>query len=153
MAGEYLADLQENERLWRSKIGSYRYEALERFTRERTQEPLLGRGNLTPIDLAMMFNLPGRRLAFDSSRMWDDAFASSLCHIRLTELPQSDGQSAGWKKEISAKVEEFRTRWAHLLDPLLIPVAVQVVVRPPPPTSGMLIRWLAPHPNCEQARS
>jgi hypothetical protein len=134
MAGEYLADLRDNEAWWRSEIGNDKYESLERFALQRVQEPFFGRGALTVSDLAMMFNLPGRGHGFDSSQIWDEAFASSLFRIRLTELPQSEGQSTTWKSEINAKLEEFRHKCGRLVDPLLIPLAVQVVIRPPPPS-------------------
>lgn len=133
-AGEFLADLHANELVWRTQVGSDEFESLERFARQRVQEPFFGRGGLTPADLAMMFNLPGRGSSFDSSQIWDEGFASSLFRIRLTELPQSDGQSTTWKNEIDAKLEEFRARCGRLVDPLLVPVACEVVVRPPPPS-------------------
>jgi hypothetical protein len=153
MAGDYLADLRADELLWRRKIGNDKYEALERFARQRVQEPFFGRGGLTASDLAMMFNLPGRGLGFDSSRIWDEAFASSLFRVRLTELPQSDGQSTTWKSEVNIKLDEFRKTCGRLVDPLLVPVALEVVIRPPPPSrqnnvhdlDNVLRSYLLPH--------
>jgi hypothetical protein len=134
VAGDHFADLRADEFLWRSRIGNDKYEALEHFARQRVQEPFLGRGGLTVSDLAMMFNLPGRASGFDSSRIWDEAFASSLLRIRLTELPQSGDQSTTWKNQINTKLEEFIKNFGRIVDPLLVPIALEVVIRPPPPS-------------------
>jgi hypothetical protein len=133
-AGESLADLRANELLWRTKIGDDRYEDLEHFARQRVQEPFWGRGALTARHMVMMFNLPGRSYDFDSFELWDRVYASSPLHIRLSELPQSDGQSATWKNEIDTKLLNFSKQYGRLLNPLLVPVAVEVVIRPSPPS-------------------
>lgn len=133
-AREFLTDLRSGESAWRAQVGNDEYESLTRFALQRVQESFFGRRGLTVANLAMMFNLVGRWSNFDTSEIWDKDFASSLFGIRLTELPQCSGQSAAWKNEVDARLEEFRQRYSRLLDPLLIPVACEVVVRPPPPS-------------------
>jgi hypothetical protein len=134
MASEQLADLHSEEQFWRTKFGDQQYEDMERFARQRVQEPFFGRSGMTPTELAMLYNLQGRRSGFDSSRIWDDAYASSLLRIRVSEPPQTAGQSDLWKQEINARINDFRTRFSRLIDPLLVPVALEVAVRPPPPS-------------------
>jgi len=82
----------------------------------------------------MLFN--AQNVAFGDTHLlqWEELYTSSLLRVCLTELPQNDGQSSAWKREIKAKVEAFRSNWSTLLDPLIIPVALEVVVRPPPPS-------------------
>jgi hypothetical protein len=52
--------------------------------------------------------------------------------VVLTELPQRDGASKQYKKEVETKLRDFQTKFGWVLDPLAVPVALQVVVRPPP---------------------
>jgi hypothetical protein len=49
-------------------------------------------------------------------------------------LPQQKGASALWKQEIEKKLHEFQTKWGRIVDPLLVPIALEVVVKPPPPS-------------------
>ena len=134
LASERLADIRSDEAFWRAQYGDARYEELERFARQRVQEPFFGRSGLTPTDIAMLFNLHGAGSSFDSTRLWEEAYADSLFRIRLSELPQATGQSDSWKKEIDTKLADFKARCGSLIDPLLVPVALEVVIRPPPPS-------------------
>ena len=76
MAAEQLADVRRNEQFWRTTLGGQQYEDLERFARQRMQEPFFGRGGLRPSDVAMLFNLGGRGSSFDGSRIWDQTSTS-----------------------------------------------------------------------------
>jgi hypothetical protein len=76
MAAEQLADVRRNEQFWRTTLGGQQYEDLERFARQRMQEPFFGRGGLRPSDIAMLFNLGGRGSSFDGSRIWDQTSTS-----------------------------------------------------------------------------
>lgn len=66
--------------------------------------------------------------------MWEQTFASTPLRILLSELPQVDGASTLWKQEIDAKLRAFQARLGWLIDPLLVPVALEVVIKPPPPS-------------------
>jgi Holliday junction resolvase RusA-like endonuclease len=133
-AGERLSEIRADEIWWRSKFGDAKYENLEQFALQSFQGAFLGQGGLTVSDIAAMFDLGGRGLEANWSQLWQETYDASLLRIRLTELPQREGQSANWKTEIDAKLAEFRSKWAHILDPLLVPVALEVVVKPPPPS-------------------
>jgi hypothetical protein len=52
----------------------------------------------------------------------------------LSELPQTEGGSTLLKKEIDEKLADMKSRFRFVLAPLLIPVAVEVLIKPPPPT-------------------
>jgi hypothetical protein len=58
-------------------------------------------------------------------------FAESPLRITLSELPQEKGASMLWKREIKQKLREFQTKWGWIVDPLLVPIALEVVVKPP----------------------
>jgi hypothetical protein len=131
---DWVDDLQENEPQWRQRFGNKEYESLLDIARQRLQDSFLGRSGLTPSDIRMLFNLNGFGGDHDDFPAWDEVYSSSLLRIRLTELPQNEGQSTAWKREIKTKLEEFRKKWRKLLDPLLVPVALEVIIRPPPPS-------------------
>ncbi len=123
-------NLEVNERYWRKQFGNEEYEAWLEITRQNLQNSFWGRSGLTPFDILMLFDLNGAGVHREPP--WDEVYSSSLLRIRLTELPQVHGQSAAGKSEIKTKLEEFRKKWRRLLTPLLVPVAVEVILRPPP---------------------
>lgn len=92
----------------------------------------MGRAAVTPVYLANMYNVSGRHLGFDLAAMWEQMFTSTPLRIQLSELPQVTGASALWKQEIETKLRAFQARFGWLVDPLLIPVALEVVIKPPP---------------------
>ena len=130
-ASERLSEIRADEAWWRGEFGNEKYEDLELFALQSLQEPFLGRGGLVVRDIARMYNMCGRGSELDD---FHEAYDASLLRIRLSEVPQIDGQSTIWKNEIGTKLQEFSTKWGHILNPLLVPVALEVVIKPPPPS-------------------
>ncbi|MEQ1716982.1 MAG: hypothetical protein ABL907_13505, partial [Hyphomicrobium sp.] len=131
IASERLLEIRADEAWWRGKIGNEKYEDLELFALQSLQEPFLGRGGLKVLDIARMYNLCDRALELDDLY---EVYDASLLRIRLSEVPQIDGQSTTWKNEVSTKLEEFSKRWGQIINPLRVPVALEVVIKPPPPS-------------------
>src|SRR6266540_3355704 len=131
---DHVGTLLHDEAAFRSRLGDRAFDTWLRFSRQRAQECLLGRAGITPIYLANMYNLPGRHLGFNFSTMWEQMFASSPLRIQLSELPQVTGASLRWRQEIETKLRDFQARFGWLVDPLLIPVALEVIIKPPPVT-------------------
>ncbi len=131
---EALKDFREsrsNEQRLRREIGDAGYEGLLSFSRRRLQELLLGHGALRPQDLAAMYDVAGRKLGVDLAAQFERGFASSPLRIRLSGLPQERGSSEQWKREIDAKLRDFQKRYCSLIDPWLVPVALEVLIKPP----------------------
>jgi len=80
----------------------------------------------------MLYNVSGVRAGNDPAKMWQQIFKSSPLRLTLSEPPQETGGSAQWKQEIEDKLDTFKKRWGHVIDPLLVPVALEVVMQPPP---------------------
>lgn len=134
MAVDEVRDLFHDEADIRRRVGDRVFESMLFHARQQAQEHLLGRVALTPLDLAMMYNVSGRPLGIDLASMWEQTFSSTPLRIRLTELPQFAGASMLWKREIDQKLRAFQAQCGWLVDPLLVPVALEVVIKPPPPS-------------------
>ena len=126
-------DLLRDEANFRRRFGDQTFKSWLRHSRQLAQEHLLGRAAVTPSDLSKMYNVSGRGFGLDLAAAWEQMFASTPLRITLSELPQVTGASAVWKEEIDQKLREFQTRFGWLIDPLLVPVALEVVIKPPPP--------------------
>jgi hypothetical protein len=81
--------------------------------------------------VSMMYNISGRGLGFDVNDMWEQMFVSTPLRISLSELPQVKGASEVWRQEIDQKLRSFQAQFGRLIDPLLVPVALEVVIKPP----------------------
>jgi hypothetical protein len=52
--------------------------------------------------------------------------------MNVGELSTKAGDSAAFKQQIEASVATFKSKWDWLISPLVVPVALQLVVRPSP---------------------
>ncbi len=127
-------DLLRDEANFRRRFGDQTFESSLRHSRQLAQEHLLGRAAVTPSDLAMLYNVSGRGFGLDLAGTWEQMFASTPLRVTLSELPQVTGASAVWMEEIDQRLREFQTRFGWLIDPLLVPIALEVVIKPPPPS-------------------
>jgi len=96
---KHINELKDNEGDYRRRFGDTAFELMLRYDHQCAQKYLLGRAALTPLDLAYMYNVPGRG-AYGSdllSGMWERIFASTPLRISLTKLPQADGSSRLWR--------------------------------------------------------
>ena len=126
-----VTDLRQDEAQIRSKFSDAAYESLLWMAQRDAQEQLLGLKMLKPHDLAWMYQAQGHEIA----AMWERIFfAESPLRITLSELPQEQGASTLWKQEIEEKLREFQAKWGRIVDPLLVPTALEVVIKPPPPS-------------------
>ena len=65
---------------------------------------------------------------------WERTFASAPLRVMLDELPQADGGSKPYKEKVEEELRAFQERFGWLIEPLLVPVALEVVVKPSPPS-------------------
>lgn len=127
-----LKDMLRDEADFRRRWGDAAFEAWLRQARQQAQECMLGQAAVRPLDLAMMYNVSGRPLGVDVAGIWERIFASTPLRISLSELPQVKGASDLWRQEIDQKLRAFQAQFGWLIDPLLVPVALEVVIKPPP---------------------
>jgi hypothetical protein len=122
--------MQRDEAQYRERFGDRTYETLFRFARQQAQEQLLGRAAVTPLDLAKLYNLSDRSFGIDLAKLWEQTFFFRPLRIRLSELPQVKGASSVSEREIETKLCAFQARLGWFIHPLLVPAALEVVIKP-----------------------
>jgi hypothetical protein len=131
---EEVRDLLTRETTFRQTISDRAFESMLWCARLQAQEQLLERAAVTPADIARIYNIPATALDIDVAQIWEQVLAFSPLRIHLSELPQIKDASTLWKEEIDRKLRDFKSRLGWLIDPLLVPVALEVLIKPPPPS-------------------
>jgi hypothetical protein len=124
--------MRREEAAYRERFGNRAFDSLFRFAKQQAQEIFLGRAAVTPLELAELYDVSGRARGIGLAEIWEQTFFFSPLRIRLSELPQVSGASSVWEQEIETKLRDFQARLGWLIDPLLVPVALEVVIKPPP---------------------
>jgi hypothetical protein len=133
-------DLLHDEVFLRPIIGDEAFEALLDTARRDAQRHLLGHARLRPRDLAYFFrarDIPyteHRVMLDDVAKQWEDVFRTTPFRILIGELPQVPGSSDHYRAEIDQRIRAFREQYQKLLVPLRTPVALDVIIKPPPST-------------------
>lgn len=130
-AVEEWREIRRDEERLRERIGQTAYEAFLRFSQQRAQDSILSQGGIQPRDLAAMYDRSGQKLGMDMAGNFERLYTSSPLRIRLSSLPQERGSSEVWKREIDEKLRDFQKRYRKLIEPWLVPVALEVLVKPP----------------------
>lgn len=134
---DHFNDLRRDPKRYIAMMGQEPYEAWLRSARQRAQETLFSRVRLETRDLSRLHDVAASRHSpFSGSDLWEQMFSLSPLRIRLSELPHVNASSAKWKAEIDDKLASFRRDFAWLLEPLLTPLALEVVIRPPAVEQG-----------------
>jgi hypothetical protein len=137
---DHYSDLFADRAFLREQIGDEAFEMLLETTRRDEQRRLLGHAKLRPRDLAYFFRASDldyrehRIMLDDFAKRLEDIFKMTPLRILIGELPQIHGSSDGYRAEIDQLIRAFRSRHGRLLVPLRIPVALEVIIKPPPPT-------------------
>lgn len=123
-------ELIRDEEKQRQALGDDMYEAYKKMARWSAQRALLGRSSVDISVLAWMYGLPrGIPTGFDKS-MWADLVGQSKLRLQVGELPIATGGSSVFKQKVTEEITAFKQRWDWIIDPLVVAVALEVVVRP-----------------------
>lgn len=145
---DHFNDLIRDEARYSSLLGKDGYDSWLYSAKQRAQEALLDQhARLTVEDLIHLYDVTGigrlgsknispvlHQLAKDIRSSRDKMFCATPFRILLEELPQEKGSSDQYKATIEREIQEFQARFRRLLEPLLIPVALEAVIKPPPPS-------------------
>ncbi len=136
-----LAKLLRYQAEQRALLADRNHAAFLDFARSEAQRQLLGKAGLSVQDLGYLYNARGgpicsnsRSLASDTSAIWESVFHQTPFRVLLAELPQREGASIAYRQDIEAKIRHFQDRYSWVLKPLRIPVTLEVVIKPPPPS-------------------
>jgi hypothetical protein len=130
----HFRDLIDNEASHRRRLGDSLYDAFFKMTRWSAQRTLLSHASLTTAQLDWLFDVPKTPIANPFPAMWDQMVRESSLRMQVGELPTKSGESAPFKKQIEKSAAAFKAKRDWLISPLVVPVALQVVVRPSPST-------------------
>lgn len=141
-------DLLRDEKHYRSLLGENGYDSWLYSAKQRAQEAFLDQhARLTVEDLIHLYDATGvgrlrsksisptlHQFAKDIRKSREQMFCATPLRIFLEELPQEKGSSDRYKATVEKEVQQFQARFSRILEPLLIPVALEVVIKPPPPS-------------------
>ena len=66
----------------------------------------------------------------------------SKLRLQVGELPIATGGSEAFKQSVTDEIAAFKQRWSWIIDPLVIAVALEVIVRPNPATPPAVLHDL-----------
>lgn len=135
-------ELIRDEKLQRQTLGDEMYEGYCKMVRWSAQRALLGRSGVDISVLSWLYGLPrGIPTGFDKS-MWAGLVGDSKLRLQVGELPIATGGSSAFKQKVSDEIDAFKQRWDWVINPLVVAVALEVVVRPNPKTPPAVLHDL-----------
>jgi hypothetical protein len=104
--------------------------------RYELQGTILGMSHLELFELATLLGAPlfGAPADHALSREIEEESRSNPVRIVLPELPQRAGATEAYRVAVRERIDDFQKRFAGALRPLLHPVAMEVLIKPPPPS-------------------
>ena len=133
-----LRSMLRDEPHLRERFGDEVYHDWVRMAKRGAQEQLLHR---TGIRFPELSYLHGASPWFagklhvswrdDMAQAFEKLFRTSPFRISLGELPHRRGQSKTFKQQVKRGFSQFRDQYAWILKPLQIPIALEVIVKPP----------------------
>lgn len=135
-------DLVRNEAHSRKALGDKLYEAYRTMARWSAQRALLGRSGVNIPVLGWMYGLPrGIPTGIDKGT-WAGLIGESKLRLQVGELPISPGGSSAFRQKVANEIATFKSRWDWIIDPLVVAVALEVIVRPNPKTPPAVLHDL-----------
>ncbi len=128
----HFKQLVDREALNRSRVGDQLYNAMIKFGRWQAQQALLKSGSITTAQLAWLFGLPNNEFMSPITDLWDEVIRDSPLRLQIGELPTKVGQSGAFINRVDTSINEFKKKWDWIINPLVVPVALEVIVRPGP---------------------
>ena len=135
-------DLVRNEEHKRRSLGDDLYDGYLRMVRWSAQGALLGRSSVNTSVLSWMYGLPKYLHTGTGKEMWAQLIGESNLRLQFGELPIATGGSDVFKQNVADEIAAFKQRWSWIIDPLVVPVALEVVVRPNPKTPPAVLHDL-----------
>ena len=139
---ETFRDLKCNEADRRRSLGDSLYDAYLKMTRWSAQRALLKRSGVNIPKLSWMYGRPKNILTSYGTDMWAGLVSGSKLRLQVGELPITAGSSDAFKQNIMNEISAFKQRWDWIINPLVVAVALEVIVRPNPATPAAVLHDL-----------
>ena len=127
-------ELIDDKRGLRLRWGDEIYSAMVKTYRRDAQSAVLGR---SMVDISVLCGMYGRRdgkARMLSPDFWTNLVTGSSSRLQVGELPVKPGESLAFRERIEREIATFQKRWGWVLEPLVVPVGLEVVIRPNPDT-------------------
>ncbi|TCZ22248.1 hypothetical protein [Pantoea agglomerans] len=136
------SDLRDNETNYRVSFGDTLYDAYIKMVKWRAQQTFLKRSGVTIPVLSWIYDRPKGIPTCFGHEMWMSLLSESKNRIQVGELPITKGSSGVFKQKVSEQVTAFKSRYDWLINPLVVPVAIEVIIRPHPETPPAVLHDL-----------
>lgn len=125
----------KNEKDYRALHGDKLYDGITQMLRWSGQRALLSMNALDIRKLAPLYSRPkSLQLMGLGEEIWVSLLRKSRARFQIGELPIAKGSTEQFKKNLKGAIDKFKLEWDWLVMPLMIPVGLEVVVRPSPNT-------------------
>lgn len=136
------SDFRVNETRKRRIYGDFFYDNYIKLLRWSARRELLGRSGVNTPVLGWMFGRPNDIPLGFGAVEWAKLLGRSKLRLQVGELPIGKGSSETFKRAIAAEIAAFKQRWDWIIDPLVLPVGLEVVVRPNSATPAAVLHDL-----------
>jgi len=135
-------DLIDNETNYRRSLGDKGYDAYRKMVRWYAQRALLKSSGVTiPVLNWMYGRTKGIPTVFEKES-WARLVSASKLRLQFGELPITRGSSDAFKQNVLNQISDFKIRWDWLINPLVVSVALEVIIRPNPATPPAVLHDL-----------
>ena len=135
-------DLIRDEAPSRKALGDELYEAYRKMARWSAQRAILGRSGVNIPVLSWMYGLPKGIPTGVDKTTWASLIGDSKLRLQVGELPIATGGSSAFRQKVADEITAFKKRWDWIINPLVVAVALEVVVRPNPKTPASVLHDL-----------
>lgn len=134
-------DLIVNEAANRRSLGDNLYDAYLNMSRWYAQRALFKKGVNISV-LRWLYGRPKGILPNSGNDMWAELVSRSKLRLQVGELPITSGSSGTFKQNVLKEITAFKNHWDWLINPLVVAVAIEVVIRPNPATPPAVLHDL-----------
>src|SRR5262245_57947712 len=121
--------LMQREDENRKRLGDHLFDALPNMKRWQVQRSFRRDTALTTKQLSWLYGLPNPTFMASLGNVWEEVVRTTPLRIQIGELPTRPGSSDAFIEHVDEQVEAFKKKWDWLICPLVVPVALEVMVR------------------------
>ena len=125
-----LRELIRDERGARLRWGDELYSAMVKMCRHSAQNAVLRRGMVGISALCAMYGRTEGNGSTLPAGFWTPLVAKTPLRLQFGELPKKQGESRAFRERIVREIATFRKYWGWVLEPLVVPIGLEVVIRP-----------------------